>query len=92
MISFEHDRNVQSISNLKLAEVWIDSGDLASRLRKQSADKKKGVHDFGGIWLANSVTQGTRVRVEILKAMTKCFAGDKKSCSCRLSCPGHCFI
>ena len=64
--------------SIPLAEVRMDSGDLASRLRKQFAIKKRGGHDFGRAYLANSVTLGTRVRIEILKAMAKCFATERE--------------
>jgi hypothetical protein len=66
-------------TNFPLAEVRMDSGDLATKIRKQFAAKKKGGHDFGKIYMCNSVTLGTRVRIEILKAMAKNLAGDKET-------------
>ena len=65
-------------NSIPLAEVRMDSEALASRLRKQFAAKKRGSHDFGKLYIANSTTLGTRVRVEILKAMAKCFTNDKE--------------
>lgn len=65
-------------NNIPLAEVRMDSGDLALKLRKQFAAKKKAGQDFGSTYLVNSVTLGTRVRIEILKAMAKCFASEQE--------------
>jgi hypothetical protein len=46
----------QGLNNIPLAEVRIDSSDLATRLRKQFATiKKKSGHDFEKIYLANSI-------------------------------------
>ena len=47
-------------NNIPLAEVRMDSGDLALKLRKQFAAKKNADQDFGRVYLANSVTMGTR--------------------------------
>jgi hypothetical protein len=55
----------------------LDSGDLALMPQKQIAAKKKGPR----FWLAlptNSVTLRTRVRMEILKAVAKCFANERE--------------
>jgi hypothetical protein len=41
--------------------------------------KKKVGHDFVRTYLANSVTLGTRVRVEILRYVAKCFASEGKT-------------
>ena len=65
-------------NNIPLAEVRMDSVDLALRIRKQFAVKKRGGADFGKVYLANSVTLGTRVRVDILKAMAKCFTTERE--------------
>ena len=65
-------------NTIPLAEVRMNSSELATRIRKQFAAKKKAGHDFGRVYLANSVTLGTRVRIDILKAMAKCFAGEKE--------------
>ena len=81
--SSEHILNVmqgwKGANNIPLAEVRMDSVDLASRLRKQFAEKKKAGQDFGRVWLANSVTLGTRVRIEILKAMAKRHTGERET-------------
>ena len=65
-------------NSIPLAEVRMDSAVLAGSIRKQFATKKRGGHDFGKIYMANSTTLGTRVRVEILKAMAKCFATERE--------------
>jgi hypothetical protein len=65
-------------NNIPLAEVRMNSSELAPRIRKQFAAKKEAGHDFGRVYLANSVTLGTRVRIDILKAMAKCFSGEKE--------------
>ena len=65
-------------NSIPLAEVRMDSEVLATSLRKKFAEKKRGGHDLGKVYMANSTTLGTRVRVEILKAMAKCCASDKE--------------
>ena len=80
--SSEHILNVfqgwNGRNSIPLAEVRMDSEVLAARLRKQFAVKKREGHDLGKVYMANSTTLGTRVRVEILKAMAKCCASDKE--------------
>jgi 3-methyladenine DNA glycosylase AlkC len=41
--------------NVAVAEVKMDSGEVASRLSKQFASKKKAAHDFGSVYIVNSV-------------------------------------
>ena len=65
-------------SNVPVAEVKMDNSELASKLRKEFAAKKKAGKDFGRLFMANSVTLGTRVRVEILRAVAKRFASDEE--------------
>ena len=65
-------------ANIPLAEVRMDSVELAVKIRKQFAAKKKSGHDFGRVYLANSVTLGTRVRIEIMRVMAKCCANDNE--------------
>jgi hypothetical protein len=65
-------------ANIPLAEVRMDSVELAVKIRKQFAAKKKSGTDFGRVYLANSVTLGTRVRIEIMKVMAKCCANDNE--------------
>jgi hypothetical protein len=48
--------------------------DVAIRIRKKFAQMKKGGHDFVRVYLANSGTLGTRVRIKTMKAMAKHFA------------------
>ena len=73
MGSAEHILNVvqgwNGRNSIPLAEARMDSEVLAAKIRKQFAAKKRGGHDFGKIYMANSTTLGTRVRVEILKAI-----------------------
>ena len=64
--------------DIPLAEVRMSSREIAVRLRKNFAQKKKTGHDFGRTYISNCVTLATRVRVEILKAMSKRFASDKE--------------
>jgi hypothetical protein len=52
----------------------MDSSELAPKLRKDFEAKKKTGQDFGRVFMANSITLGTRVRVEIFRAVAKCFA------------------
>ena len=63
---------------IPLAEVRMDDVELAGRLRKQFATKKKAGTDFGRTYIANSVTLGTRVRIEILKAIAKNCVGERE--------------
>ncbi len=65
---------------IPLVEVKLDSRDLAMKIRKQFAQKKKET-DFGRVFIANSVTLGTRVRVDILKAMAEHYSTDKETLS-----------
>ena len=62
---------------IPLVEVKMDSRDLAIKIRKQFAVKKRD-NDFGRIFIANSVTLGTRVRVDILKAIAEHHTSDKE--------------
>ena len=38
-------------------------------------EKRKGGHDFGRLYMANSVTLATRVRIDIMKGIVKQFSG-----------------
>ena len=58
---------------IPLAEVKMESRELAMEIRKKYAAKRRDGEDFGKLFLANSVTLGTRVRVDILKAMANKF-------------------
>jgi hypothetical protein len=57
--------------DIPLVEVKLDSRDLALKIRKEFSKKKKSENDFGRIFIANSVTLATRVRVDILKVIAK---------------------
>jgi hypothetical protein len=65
---------------IPLVEVRLDSRELATKIRKQFAAKKREI-DFGRVFVANSVTLGTRIRVDILKAIAGQYSSDKESMS-----------
>jgi hypothetical protein len=56
---------------IPMVEVKLDSVKNASDVRKAYAEKKKEKVDLGRIFIANSVTLATRVRVNILKAIAR---------------------
>ena len=62
---------------IPLVEVRLDSRELALKIRKQFATKKREI-DFGRVFIANSVTLGTRVRVDILRAIAEHYSNDKE--------------
>ena len=64
--------------DVPLAEVRMSSKEVALRLRKSFAQKKKAGQDFGRTYISNCVTLATRVRIEILKAMAKKFSSEKE--------------
>ena len=65
---------------IPLVEVKLDNRDLAVKIRKQFSAKKREI-DFGKIFIANSVTLGTRVRVDILKSIAELYSNEKESMS-----------
>ena len=65
--------------NIPLAEVKMDTAERAGEIRKKFATKKRAGKDFGRVYLANCVTLGTRVRVDILKAMSKCLSTERET-------------
>jgi hypothetical protein len=68
-------RNAMTIP---LVEVKMDSKELATKIRKEFSTKGKGGFNFGRVFVANSVTLATRVRVDILKAMAKHYTSDSE--------------
>ena len=66
---------------IPVVEVKMDSRDLAVKIRKGFWEKKKSGHDFGRIFVANSVTLATRVRIDILKAIAKRNTNEKENFS-----------
>jgi hypothetical protein len=54
-----------------MVEVKLDSIKGAADIRKAFAEKKKDKADLGRIFIANSVSLATRVRVDILKAISR---------------------
>ena len=61
--------------DIPMAEVRFETRDIATKVRKLFVEKRKGGHDFGRIYMANSVTLATRVRVDIMKSIAKQFGG-----------------
>jgi hypothetical protein len=57
--------------NIPLAEVKMKNRKVALAIRRQFTVKRRTGGDFGRLWIANSVTLATRVRIDILKAMVK---------------------
>ena len=64
--------------DIPLAEVRLSSKEIALRIRRTFAQKKKAGQDFGRVYLSNCVTLATRVRIEILKAMANKFRSDNE--------------
>jgi hypothetical protein len=56
-----------------LVEVRLSSKEVAIRIRKTFAQKRKNKKDAGKIFITNCVTLATRVRTEIMKAMARKF-------------------
>ena len=54
----------------------MDSKELATKIQKEISSKGRAGQDFGRIFIANSITLATRVKVDILKAMTKHYISD----------------
>jgi molybdopterin converting factor small subunit len=55
--------------NIPMIEVKMDSKEAARSIRRSFVLMKKNGHDFGRLHLANSVTLGTRVQTDILRAI-----------------------
>ena len=49
---------------------------MAFEIRKTFVAKIKAGEDYGRVHIANSVTLGTRVRVDIMKAIVQQFKGE----------------
>jgi hypothetical protein len=65
---------------LPMAEVKLDKVEHAVAIRKAFAEKRKGAKMTGcleRIFISNSINVGTRVRIEILKAIAKRITNDK---------------
>ena len=59
---------------IPMAEIRFETREIASKIRKLFVDKRKAGTDFGRIYVANSVTLATRVRVDIMKSIVKQFS------------------
>jgi hypothetical protein len=72
---YQGQRNEREIP---MAEVKMESRGLAYGIRKKFAEKKRAGEDFGKVFIANSVSLGTRVRIDILKAIAKKYTNEKQ--------------
>jgi len=58
--------------DIPMVEVKCESSSIALAIRKSFAEKRKGDPNvFGRLYIANSVSLSTRVRVDIMKALAK---------------------
>jgi hypothetical protein len=58
----------------------MESREVAYGIRQKFPEKKRTGEDYGKVFIANSVSLGTRVRIDILKAIAKKFTGEKEDC------------
>ena len=63
---------------IPMAEVKMESKEVARRIRLKFAEKKRAGEDFGKLFIANSVSLGTRVRIDIMKSMAKKYSSEKQ--------------
>ena len=63
--------NRSATGDIPMCEVKMKEKEWAQKIRKEYGRKRKEGIDFGRLFVANSVTQATRVRLEILKAIAK---------------------
>ena len=63
---------------IPMAEVKMESRAVAHEIRKKFAERKRGGEDYGRLFIANSVSLGTRVRIDILKAIAKKHNNEKQ--------------
>jgi hypothetical protein len=64
--------------DIPLCEVKFKNRDIAIKIRREFAAKKKGGKDFGRLAVFNSVTLATRVRIEVLWAIAKKRGSEKE--------------
>ena len=64
--------------DIPLCDVKFKTKEMAIKIRREFAAKKKGGQDFGRLAVFNSVTLGTRVRIEILWAIAKKCCNEKE--------------
>ena len=62
--------------DIPMAEIRFRNREMAFEIRKTFVARIKAGEDFGRVHIANSVTLGTRVRVDILKAIVQQFKGE----------------
>ena len=65
------DLGKRNTREIPLAEVKMRTREAAVAIRRQFAAKKKEGGGFGKLFLTNSVTLATRVRIDILRAMAR---------------------
>ena len=63
---------------IPMAEVKMETKEIARKIRLRFAERKRAGEDFGKLFVANSVSLGTRVRIDIMKAMAKKFSSEKQ--------------
>ena len=56
---------------IPLVEVKMKSKEIAGKIRRQFAARRRAGGNFGKLFLANAVTLATRVRIDILRAMSR---------------------
>ena len=66
--------------DIPVMEVRMDNKELARKIRKQFAAKRKAGEDFGRVFVTNSVSLATRVRVDILKVIARLNSTEKEEC------------
>ena len=73
------DLGKKNSREIPLVEVKMRSREAAVAIRRQFAAKKKEGSGFGRLFLTNSVTLATRVRIDILRAMARQCIGDDET-------------
>jgi hypothetical protein len=63
---------------IPMAEVKMESKEIARKIRLGFAERKRSGEDFGRLFIANSVGLGTRVRIDIMKAIAKKYSSEKQ--------------
>jgi hypothetical protein len=64
--------------DIPVMEVRMNDKELAKKIRKQFAAKKKAGEDFERVFVTNSVSLATRVRVDALKVTSKMNSTEKE--------------
>lgn len=64
--------------DIPMVEVKLESRETALKIRKAFVAKKRSGHDFGRLHLANSVTLATRIRSDVMRAISAQFSVEGK--------------